>query len=178
MAVGDDGIEVRRLGPEHAEAYVEVRQRMLREEPWSFGSSPADDLDRERRLTRDLLTSADWAYVAAVDADAIVSTARLFRTNRPKQAHAAAIVSVWTDPAHRGRGLGKRVLLEAFEVARGWPGIERIELSVSARCDPARRLYESLGFKCWGVQPDAMRIGGESAAEYYMQVALKGITRA
>ncbi|MGD1914586.1 MAG: GNAT family N-acetyltransferase, partial [Phycisphaerales bacterium] len=120
MAVGDDGIEVRRLGPEHAEAYVEVRQRMLREEPWSFGSSPADDLDRERRVTRDLLTSADWAYVAAVDADAIVSTARLFRTNRPKQAHAAAIVSVWTDPAYRGRGLGKRVLLEAFEVARGW----------------------------------------------------------
>ena len=172
MLLGGDGIEVRVLTPEDTEAYVHVRQRMLREEPWSFGSSPADDLDQERQRTRDLLASDDWAYIGAIVGDAIVSTVRLFRVSRPKQAHAASIVSVWTDPAYRGLGLGKRVMLAAIDVARGWPGVELIELSVSARSDPARRLYESLGFQCWGVQPDAMRVGGESAAEYYMQLVI------
>lgn len=177
MAAGNGGIEVRRLTPEQTDAYVEVRQRMLREEPWSFGSSPADDLERERQRARDMLGDEDWACIAAMSGEAIVSTARVFRTTRPKQAHAASIVSVWTDPAFRGRGLGRRVLLAAIDVARGWPGVERIELSVSERSQPARRLYESLGFECWGVQPDAMRVGGESSAEHYMQVAIDDVAR-
>ena len=173
MAPGSDCIEVRRLTPEQTDAYVEVRQRMLREEPWSFGSSPSDDLERERRRARDMLGDEDWACIAAMSGEAIVSTARVFRTTRPKQAHAASIVSVWTDPAFRGRGLARRVLLTAIDIARGWPDVELVELSVSARCEPARRLYESLGFTTWGVQPDAMRVGGESAAEHYMQMAIE-----
>jgi len=177
MASESNGIEIRRLAFGDVEAYVEVRQRMLREEPWSFGSSPADDLDRARQQTLKFLADGDWAYIGAISGDAIVSTARLFRVRRPKQAHAASIVSVWTDPVYRGRGLGKRVLLAAIDVARGWPGVELVELSVSERSDPARKLYESLGFKTWGVQPDAMRLGGESAAEYYMQVAIADVIR-
>ena len=177
MAPESDGIEVRRLTPEQTDAYVEVRQRMLREEPWSFSSSPADDLERERQRAHDMLGDRNWACIAAMSGSAIVSTARVFRTTRPKQAHAASIVSVWTDPAHRGRGLGRRVLLAAIDVARGWPGIELIELSVSERSEHARRLYESLGFKCWGVQPDAMRVSGESAAESFMQVAIADVIR-
>ncbi|MEQ8316515.1 MAG: GNAT family N-acetyltransferase [Phycisphaerales bacterium] len=172
MAPESDGIEVCRLGPEHTEAYVKVRQRMLHEEPWSFGSTPAEDLDLARQQTRELLADDGWAYVGAIDGDAIVSTARLFRTTRPKQAHAASIVSVWTDPAYRGRGLGRRVLLAIIDVARGWPGVELIELSVSEPSQAARRLYESLGFMTWGVQPDAMRVHGHSASERYMQLVL------
>ncbi len=177
MAAGGDGIEVRRLTPTDTEAYVTTRQRMLREEPWSFGSSPSDDLDREWQRARDMLGDEDWACIAAMSGDAIVATARLFRTTRPKQAHAASIVSVWTDPAYRGRGLGRRVLLAAIDTARGWPGIDLIELSVSERSEPALKLYESLGFKRWGVQPDAMRVGGESAAEHYMQLAMADVIR-
>lgn len=173
MAPGSDGIEVRRLTPKQTDAYVEVRQRMLREEPWSFGSSPADDLERERQRARDMLGDEDWACIAAMSGAAIVATARVFRTTRPKQAHAASIVSVWTDPAYRGRGLARRVLLAAIDVARGWPGVDLVELSVSARCEPAQRLYESLGFTTWGVQPDAMRVGGVSAAEHYMQLSIE-----
>ena len=177
MEIPSNPIDVRRLDVEHTEAYVQIRQRMLREEPWSFGSSPADDLDQERQRTCELLADDHWAYLAATLGDAIVSTARLVRANRPKQMHVAAIVSVWTDPAFRGRGLATRVLLAAIDVARGWPGIELIELSVSERSEPARRLYESLGFKTWGVQPDAMRVDGMSAAEHYMQLAIDDAIR-
>lgn len=179
METPDNSINIRRLEVKHAEAYVEVRQRMLRRDPWAFGSSPSNDLECERRRTRELLASDDGAIVGAIEHEGgpVIATAGLFRSHHEKMAHWVGIWGVWTDPAHRGKGLARGVMLAAIDVASTMQGAVGVQLSVSERGVAARSLYESLGFTTWGTQPDAMRIGGESAAEHFMQVEFENVRR-
>ena len=54
------------------------------------------------------------------------------------------------DPAYRGRGLGKMVLMAGIEYLRE-RGMKKIELMVDSRNPVAKRLYQSLGFKRKGI---------------------------
>jgi ribosomal protein S18 acetylase RimI-like enzyme len=54
----------------------------------------------------------------------------------------------------RGRGLGRRLMLDALDAARG-QGMERIELEVFASNTRAIALYESLGFQREGLKRHA-----------------------
>lgn len=56
---------------------------------------------------------------------------------------------VLVDPALRGRGLGRRLVVLALEQARA-EGAERIDLVVVEGNDVAQRLYEALGFTLTG----------------------------
>jgi GNAT superfamily N-acetyltransferase len=68
---------------------------------------------------------------------------------------AAALVTLWqdtpllaylfTDPAHTGRGLARR-LVEAAVHALGEQGHSQLSLAVTEANKRARRLYESIGF--------------------------------
>ena len=54
------------------------------------------------------------------------------------------------DPAYRGRGLGRTVLVAGIEYLRE-RGMKKMELMVDSRNPVAKRLYQSLGFKRKGV---------------------------
>jgi RimJ/RimL family protein N-acetyltransferase len=53
--------------------------------------------------------------------------------------------------------------------AGSWRGVEVIGPSASVRSEAAIRLYESMGFRRWGVEPDCIRVGGEALDEVHMQ---------
>jgi ribosomal protein S18 acetylase RimI-like enzyme len=50
-------------------------------------------------------------------------------------------------PLHRGRGVGKALLLQALHGFRR-AGLGRAVLEVTAQNDAAVRLYRSIGFRC------------------------------
>ena len=53
------------------------------------------------------------------------------------------ILSVWTDPAHRRRGLATRIVAAILDWCRA-KGVTRVTLHAS---DEGRRIYERLGFR-------------------------------
>ena len=53
---------------------------------------------------------------------------------------------VIVDPAQRGKGLGKRLLLQAMELAYGEMGAEKVELMVFTCNEKAHQCYRNLGF--------------------------------
>lgn len=55
------------------------------------------------------------------------------------------------DPARRGRGIGRRMVEHALEVAFGELGLERVELRVFTFNEPAIRCYERVGFEREGL---------------------------
>ncbi|MGE5484101.1 MAG: ribosomal protein S18-alanine N-acetyltransferase [Ignavibacteriales bacterium] len=63
----------------------------------------------------------------------------------------AHVTNIAVDPAYRGHGLGRRIMLELMERARS-RGATRMTLEVRKSNEVARRLYEKLGFVAKGIR--------------------------
>jgi len=163
---------IRPLQPDDADAYVVLRRTMLTEAPWAFASSPEFDRGCNADQVRESVSRPGSAILGAFDGVDLIGSAGLVRDEKPKRRHIALIWGVYVAPAARGCGLGRSVMQAALDHARTWPGLECIQLAVSERAQAARRLYESLGFTTWGIEPDALRVDGHGHAESHMRLVL------
>ena len=64
------------------------------------------------------------------------------------------------EPSARGRGVGTAAASRLLEIAFHELGLHRVYLHVFATNEPARRLYEGVGFRVEGVQREAAWIEG------------------
>lgn len=165
----------RHLIPEDAAAYARLRTAMLVDTPHAFASSPGEAKGEKPDEVVSYLATP-YQAIAVVDhperAGELAAAAGLMRMTHRKMRHRANIWGVYCVPELRGRGLGRAVMTKVIEIARTWEGVEALGLSVSARSAGAIALYESLGFIQWGLEPDAMRIDGESFDELFMSLGL------
>jgi ribosomal protein S18 acetylase RimI-like enzyme len=147
--------EVRRVRPEEWEVLRDVRLRALEDAPDAFATTHAQALARPDDWWR------DWAQRSAVDAGQA-----MFLAWEAAQAVGLAgaygdrrrfdVVSMWIDPAHRGRGVASALLRAAL----GFAGDAPVYLGVTEGNDAARRLYERHGFVATGVV-EPLRPGSE-----------------
>jgi RimJ/RimL family protein N-acetyltransferase len=91
-----------------------------------------------------------------------------------KLAHKRIIWGMYVAPAHRGHGIGTRLMLRALEFAATVPGVRHVTLGVNAANVAARKLYESAGFESYGIEPDAILVDGELHDEMWMIRRLEG----
>lgn len=143
--------------------------------PHAFASSPGEGKGEHPDEVVKYLSDANNAIAVVNHPDApgeLAAGAGIMRVPNLKLRHRANIWGVYCVPELRGTGLGRAVMLCAIEQARAWNGVEVIGLSVSARSPGALALYESLGFVRWGLEPDAMRIDGESFDEIFLSLRL------
>jgi len=80
---------------------------------------------------------------------------------------------MYVTEAARGRGIGRTLLQRLIDQAAAITGLEQIWLTVSAEQQAARRLYESLGFRRFGREPRALRVGGRYLDEEYFVLMLR-----
>ena len=167
-------ILIRRLQAHHAEQLFRLRRQALLDEPFAFLSSPEDDRAASTAAVHDQLsTPADHAaVVGAFDGEELIGMVGLTRDRPIKAAHRACIWGVYVKPEFRKNGIGTRLLSATLEHARQMGGVEWVYLSVSERTPNAKRLYESVGFVVWGLEPDCIRYAGESAREYHLALSL------
>lgn len=69
-------------------------------------------------------------------------------------------LGIGIERSHRSRGLGKRLMQQAIDFARGADTVHWLDLKVFAHNTPARALYRSLGFEEIGTVTDRFRIEG------------------
>lgn len=163
---------IRLLMPADAPDYVALRREMLHDAPWSFGADPANDRGSDPAGVARSLAGENFAIAGGYAEGRLVSVAVADREKGAKRAHVAWIISVYTAPSARRRGLGRGVVRAAIDAARGWGGVAQVQLAVSSHAPEARALYESLGFVAWGLEPDAIRVGGKSYDETHMALRL------
>lgn len=77
-----------------------------------------------------------------------------------KRAHIVVIGPVYTVPELRGRGAGRALLQHALEHLP--QGVEMVMLAAASDNTAAQKLYRSLGFRPWGVQPRALKLADGS----------------
>lgn len=96
------------------------------------------------------------ALGAFVD-NALVGSVTLEFSSRLKTRHKAHLVGLYVQPAHQHQGIGRALLQAALAEAAAQPGVRWVTLTVTEGNAPAQHLYESLGFRVWGIEPEAIR---------------------
>lgn len=155
------------------DAAYALRLRALEQAPDAFLVTLAEERERGSEGFAEILRRSDDDHVmlGAFDADELVGSVGLFRSDRIKIRHRALLWGMYVRPAHRGGGVGGKLVDRAIEHARSL-GLESIHLSIEVGNESARQLYESRGFEVWGVEPHAMAIDGRYLDEAHMRLAL------
>ena len=124
-------------------------------------------------ITERFRAKEDGSFVmGAFDDGILVGVAGFRRDDRIKTRHKGMLWGVYLKQTHRGMGVAKRMLVAVIERANSNPEIRQIYLAVSPRQPAAQRLYCSLGFVEFGIEPDALKINGEYIAEHWMALQL------
>jgi GNAT superfamily N-acetyltransferase len=129
---------LRTLPPEEWPTWRAIRLRALADTPDAFGSTLAAEQAYQESDWREWLEEP--AVVALDQSGAPVACGAVFERAPGR----AAVVSMWVDPAHRGRGLSRRVL----DVLVGWARARglAVEIGVNRANPAARAAYASYGF--------------------------------
>lgn len=155
---------IRRLTAEDAAAFREVRLRSLREEPAAYGSSAEEEGAQDLAWFAGRVAPPERPESAmfgafAVDG-ALVGILGIGREMQRKRSHVAQLYSVYVAPEHRRQGFAAALLDAALEHARRLPGLQQVQLGVSAAAADARRLYVSRGFAPFGFERHAFQVDG------------------
>jgi ribosomal protein S18 acetylase RimI-like enzyme len=164
--------QIRTLDEADALDLIGLRRIALIDSPESFLASPEDDWVSSETAVRDLLRRYPDSVVFGAYAPQLVGMLGLYRESRSKAAHKAHLWGMFVLASHRRHRAAVRLLEAAIRYARTLDGIASLHLSVSDSAIAAQRLYESVGFKTWGIEPDAIRVGGHSRSDYHMHLSL------
>jgi RimJ/RimL family protein N-acetyltransferase len=157
---------IRQLNLADLDAFFQLRLRGLQAHPEAFGTSHQEALEKGPAQYRAILQgtqAADGNFVLGAFNTpdlGLIGTVGLRREPRLKERHKAVVVGMYVAPEAAGHGVGRALLKDLLARSERIEGLRQIQLVVTKQNEAARHLYESLGFRCYGREVDALCIGG------------------
>jgi ribosomal protein S18 acetylase RimI-like enzyme len=146
---------VRRLDPEDAVAYREIRLEALSRHPEAFGAAFEEEAAQPLTYFADRLAGS--FVFAAYDDAGLLGTAGLRVLGGRKSRHKGFLWGVYVRERARGSGAAQ-VVLDAV-IGRARDEVELIQLSVVTGNERAVRLYRSRGFAEYGLERRSLKLG-------------------
>lgn len=149
---------IRPLEPSDAQGFRDLRLEALAAHPEAFGSSYEEEapLSVETIRTR-IPVSGPNAIFGAFAGGTLVGMAGFAVYERKKAAHKGLMWGVYVRAEWRGRSLGRRLVQRVIEHAS--QHVIMLEAAVGLANESARRTYHALGFKPYGIERKAIRVG-------------------
>jgi GNAT superfamily N-acetyltransferase len=167
-------MKIRRLVPTDTHGLMTLRREALDLEPLAFAASPADDVALMADSVQRFLDQPEGQVVfGCFDGASLVGMIGLVRGSKVKQRHKATLWGLYVQPQVRSRGVGRSLLDATLEQCRAW-AVDQLHLGVSEAAPTAKRLYESVGFRCWGREPWALHWNGQFVDEHHLVLEVKG----
>jgi RimJ/RimL family protein N-acetyltransferase len=96
--------------------------------------------------------------VVAEEEGRVIGLCEVARKGVSPESHHVGVLGILVARGFRGRGAGRAMMQLALEKCKG--KFEIVELTVMAWNPRARKLYESLGFRCFGTLPRGLKRDG------------------
>jgi ribosomal protein S18 acetylase RimI-like enzyme len=151
---------IRRLGPLDAAAYQAMRLAGLAESPTAFSSSHEEEAGTSLADIAAELAPGARNRFGAFDGGVLVGAVGVGRESARKLRHKAFIRAMYVLPAYRGKGVGRQLMEHAWAFAASLEGVRLVTLGLTAGNAPAQALYETLGFRAYGQEPESTFVDG------------------
>jgi GNAT superfamily N-acetyltransferase len=162
------------LSASNASAYRRLMLEAYEQAPDSFTTTAAERSGEPESWWVKRIGSADGLATSfgAWRDDDLVGTVALEYSAKPKTRHAALVLGMYVQASQRGGGVGLALMKAAVAAASSRPEILSLNLTLTEGNLPALRLYRSVGFVSWGVQPEAIRTDTGLKGKVHMSLAL------
>jgi len=154
-------IEIKKLSPSDALAFLKIRLTALAESPNAF---MMDTVDEENETAQTILhriydenQPSETFVIGAFEQGQLLGTSAFKRKKWRKLQHRGTLWGVYVLPDYRKRGIARILVQKTIDTAKEISELDQITLEVSGRFQ--KKLYESLGFVAWGVEKNATKIG-------------------
>src|SRR5260370_13385701 len=163
-------MEIRALNLAVARPFWKFRLKALESEPNPFGASGEEHLRKTVESVAERLhsTAADQFVLGAFDGSILVGTAGFYREQPIKHRHKGWVWGGFVDPEYRGRGLARGILVRLLELVEELSDIQCVLLKVATTQQSAHRLYASLGFRSFCIEPRSLKSDGNYIDEEHM----------
>lgn len=168
-------MNIRLLTAANAENYWDLRLEALKQNPEAFATSYEEAIKRENpieQVATNLNTEGSYTF-GAFENDVLIGMVTLMKEKHQKLQHRANIVAMYVTPEKQGMGVGKALLKEVIETVKSIDGIEKLNLTVVKTNKKAKGLYAGLGFRQFGLEEKALKIGDSYYDEEYMVLFIK-----
>jgi ribosomal protein S18 acetylase RimI-like enzyme len=162
-------IEIRQLTLDDVEAYRDIRLEMLRDNPENFGESYEDNLEYELDFFENRI--ANSPIYGGFQNGILLATAGYFIQRGAKVCHKAMVWGVYVKPESRGYRLSQKLIEKNIKDCSQY--VEQVLIHISAKNISALKVYQDIGFKEFGCEPNARKIGGKYFDEISMVKFLK-----
>lgn len=154
-------IELRQLSAANAEVFSSLRRELTADNPIPMGLTLEEELSRSLDGFREQLAYPAPNAVFGVFCDGVLAgtAAVAWQSKFASSRHKVLLWGTFVSPRFRRRGFARRLVVRAIEHARA-QGARRINLMMYLPNDAAAQLYRSLGFSTYGVEPEAVCLGG------------------
>ncbi|MGE8057262.1 N-acetyltransferase family protein [Bacillus mycoides] len=153
---------IRLLTKEDAEKYWDLRLQALQVNPEAFVTTYEEAIRQGnpiKRVESNLTATTSCTFGAFNEEKHLVGVVTLLTEEREAYKHKGHIVAMYVDAQNRRNGLARELITNAIQRARDIK-LEQLTLGVVSTNEPAKKLYESMGFKTYGIEKRAIKVNG------------------